>query len=61
MEIWPPGNSSPIHDHGNASAIIKALEGQNLCTYYSSLDIRGPDNEPQPIGSPVLLKKGDVT
>ncbi|GFG10268.1 cysteine dioxygenase [Aspergillus udagawae] len=56
MEIWPPGNSSPIHDHGNASAIIKVLEGQIDCTYYDSIDV----GKPIVIGS-VTFNKGAVT
>jgi len=27
MEIWPPGNYSPIHNHGGSHAIIKVLSG----------------------------------
>lgn len=56
MEIWPPGNSSPIHDHGSASAIIKVLEGQVKCTYYDSIDL----GKPNKIGS-ITFDKGAVT
>jgi hypothetical protein len=27
LELWPFGNKSPIHNHGNAYAIIKVLHG----------------------------------
>ncbi len=27
LEIWPSGHSSPIHNHGNASAVIKVIHG----------------------------------
>lgn len=27
LELWPAGNKSPIHNHGNAYAIIKVLHG----------------------------------
>jgi predicted metal-dependent enzyme (double-stranded beta helix superfamily) len=28
MEIWPVGHFSPIHNHGNAHAIIRVLHGK---------------------------------
>ena len=28
LEIWPPGHCSPIHDHGDANAIIKVCPNQ---------------------------------
>jgi hypothetical protein len=33
LEIWPAGHYSPIHDHGDANAVIKVcLESVNLYT-----------------------------
>lgn len=28
MEIWPPGNYSPVHHHAGANAIIRVLHGE---------------------------------
>jgi len=30
LEIWPAGHYSPIHDHGDANAVIKVCLGLNL-------------------------------
>jgi predicted metal-dependent enzyme (double-stranded beta helix superfamily) len=59
MEIWPPGHSSPVHDHGKSSAVIKVLHGQIQCTWYNSL--HGDKGQPEKIGNPVIMKKADVT
>ncbi|KAG5658009.1 hypothetical protein KAF25_006960 [Fusarium avenaceum] len=58
MEIWPPGHMSPIHQHGDASAVIRVLYGSINVTWFDALQENG---EPQVIGQPVNLKKGDVT
>ncbi|KAM3553511.1 hypothetical protein ARSEF4850_006890 [Beauveria asiatica] len=58
MEIWPPGHESPIHDHGDASAVIKVLYGNIDCTWYDNLQ---EDVVPRPLGPAVQLTKGDVT
>lgn len=58
MEVWPPGHSSPIHDHGKASAVIKVLYGSIDCTWYDGLYT---DRTPQRIGQPLRLSKGDMT
>ncbi|RGP66306.1 cysteine dioxygenase type i [Fusarium sporotrichioides] len=58
MEIWPPGHMSPIHQHGDASAIIRVLYGSINVTWFDALQENG---NPQVIGQPVNLKKGDVT
>lgn len=42
MEIWPVGHYSPIHNHGNSSAIIRVLNGSinvSLFPYLSEDDI----------------------
>lgn len=39
MEIWPVGHYSPVHNHGNSSAIIRVLNGSinvSLFPYLSS-------------------------
>lgn len=34
IEIWPPNHYSPIHNHGNANAIIRVLHGEiNVALY----------------------------
>jgi hypothetical protein len=43
MEIWPGGNSSPIHLHSGADAIIRVLSGSINVTLYPFL---GPKVEP---------------
>ncbi|KAG8630742.1 hypothetical protein KVT40_002361 [Elsinoe batatas] len=54
LEIWPSKHYSPIHDHGNACAVIKVLHGDINCTWYTSL------SSPCVLGS-ANLKKGMVT
>ncbi|KAK5991267.1 hypothetical protein PT974_09547 [Cladobotryum mycophilum] len=72
MEIWPPGHFSPIHDHGNASAVIKVLYGSIDCTWYDAVhedrtpvtvasDNAKPIENRYPIGHAVKLSQGDVT
>ncbi|MCX7206657.1 MAG: jacalin-like lectin [Proteobacteria bacterium] len=37
LEIWPAGNGSPIHDHGDACAVIKVLYGQIQVSLFAAL------------------------
>ena len=37
MEIWPVGHYSPIHNHGNANAIIRVLHGSIHVSLYPFL------------------------
>ncbi len=37
LEIWPGGHYSPIHDHGDAAAIIKVLHGTIWVELYPEL------------------------
>lgn len=37
LEIWPPGNGSPIHSHSNANAVIKVLRGCIRSEWFRSL------------------------
>lgn len=63
IEIWPAGNSSSIHNHGNCVAIIKVLVGIIKIDLYNSFEISNnqtPSNEPLPIKS-VDLKVDDIT
>ena len=56
MEIWPIGHYSPIHNHGNASAIIRVLNGTiNVCLYPF---LSGDAVEPFAISD---FKKDDIT
>ncbi|MGB9988967.1 cysteine dioxygenase [Massilia sp. SM-13] len=56
LEIWPAGNGSPIHDHGQACAVIKVLHGQIKVSWFSALT---PAIE-QPWGS-TIAHAGEVT
>ncbi|KAF8069883.1 RmlC-like cupin domain-containing protein [Lyophyllum atratum] len=38
MEIWPSKHRSPIHDHGEAYAVIKVLHGEINASYFTKLD-----------------------
>lgn len=54
LEIWPAGSSSPIHDHGEACAVIKVLSGQIQVSWFSALS---PDIS-QPWGSAIMHADG---
>ena len=42
LEIWPSGHHSPVHDHGNACAVIKVLYGDGrLVEHWALLDNLG--------------------
>lgn len=58
MEIWPPGHFSPIHNHGNADAIIRVLHGSIQAELYPYLcdDIKTVD----PFAT-AILNTGDIT
>lgn len=56
LELWPAQNGSPIHDHGEACAVIKVLHGQIKISLFSTLS---PEIT-QPWGS-LIATKGDVT
>lgn len=59
LEIWPAGHYSPIHDHGDAYAVIKVLHGAIECTYYDALQESPAPNPLYP--NPTVLCKEDVT
>ena len=56
MEIWPIGHYSPIHNHGNASAIIRVLNGTINVRLFPFLS--GDAIEPFAISD---FKKDDIT
>ncbi|MFT5675976.1 MAG: putative metal-dependent enzyme (double-stranded beta helix superfamily) [Paraglaciecola sp.] len=39
LEIWPPGHYSPIHNHGDANAIIRVLHGEIEVQLYPMLSV----------------------
>ncbi|KAK5077324.1 hypothetical protein LTR64_005193 [Lithohypha guttulata] len=70
LEIWPASHHSPIHDHGDACAVIKVgvlqleavyadhaqvLHGAITCTWYESLETTAW------IGQPATLSEGQIT
>ncbi len=56
LEIWPAGSHSPIHDHGQANAIIKVLHGQIRIEWFGTLS---PDDETS--WGHMTAHAGDVT
>ncbi|KAF4493861.1 Cysteine dioxygenase [Fusarium agapanthi] len=58
MEIWPPGHKSPIHQHGDASAVIRVLYGKIQVSWFDKVE---EGSNPQLIGNPVILEEGKVT
>ena len=57
LEIWPKGHSSPIHNHGNAYAVIKVLFGGLTIHVYNKHANSDSDKELFSFN----VKKGDVT
>ncbi|KAF4432140.1 Cysteine dioxygenase [Fusarium acutatum] len=58
MEIWPPKHKSPIHQHEDASAVIRVLYGQIQVSWFDKVEEGSPS---QLIGNPVNLEEGKVT
>ncbi|KAF3906734.1 hypothetical protein AA313_de0202059 [Arthrobotrys entomopaga] len=58
IEVWPPKHKSPIHDHGDACAVIRVLSGAIQCTWYDAVISK---TEPTVLCTPVLLQKGEIT
>ncbi|XP_033645874.1 uncharacterized protein LOC117305177 isoform X2 [Asterias rubens] len=56
LEIWPAGHFSPVHNHGNANAVIKVLYGSLDVSIYNKQTGR---EVPEPI-STVPISKNDV-
>lgn len=61
LEIWPKGHSSPVHNHGNALALIKLLYGEIKVDWYNPLlSTENNPIDPKPIKTG-YLKQGDIT
>jgi len=58
LEIWPAGSESPIHNHGNAYAVIKVLHGAIKVTIYNKT--WNAEDTQQELSS-FTAKQGDVT
>lgn len=56
LEIWPQKHFSPIHNHGNANAIIRVLHGEITVNLYSMLS-----NKHQTPFARKVFGKGDIT
>jgi hypothetical protein len=56
MEIWPIGHYSPIHNHGDSTAIIRVLNGSINVSLFPFLS----SNKIEPFVN-VNLKKDDIT
>ena len=62
LEIWPVGHFSPIHNHGNAYAIIKVLFGGLTVHLYNKQALTdGSTEHDQAEIAHVDVKAGDVT
>ncbi|XP_069136227.1 uncharacterized protein [Argopecten irradians] len=57
LEIWPAKHYSPIHNHGNANAVIKVLFGQINVSLYNKQTM-DPKAKPE---KSFNATKGDVT
>ena len=57
LEIWPKGHGSPIHNHGNAYAVIKVLHGGLTIHVYN----KHTDSDDHPELFHFNVKEGDVT
>ncbi|XP_069134529.1 uncharacterized protein [Argopecten irradians] len=57
LEIWPSKHYSPIHNHGNANAVIKVLFGQINVSIYNK-HTTDPDEKPL---KTFVANSGDVT
>ena len=58
LEIWPANSESPIHNHGNAYAVITVLHGSIKVTIYNKT--WNDENTQQALKS-FTAKHGDVT
>ena len=73
LELWPKGHGSPIHNHGNAYAVIRVLHGGLTIHYYNKASVSVLPGDPsQPFDDcdcesnhtqlgQFSVKKGDVT
>ena len=56
LEIWPSGNYSPKHNHGNAHAVIRVMHGSLNVKIFNKPLCR--DTKPLKV---ITISKGDVT
>ncbi|KAF9288170.1 hypothetical protein BGZ68_000713 [Mortierella alpina] len=56
LEIWPGGHYSPIHDHGEACAVIKVLHGDIWVQLFPELSVKVTDYYTE-----ALFHEGEVT
>ena len=56
MEIWPVGHYSPVHNHGNSSAIIRVLHGSINVSLFPFLS----SDKVEPFAKADFIK-GDIT
>ena len=52
LEIWPAGHFSPVHNHGNANAVIKILHGSINVDTFNKHEVKK--------GTPTKLQSFDV-
>ena len=38
LEIWPPGNKSPLHNHGDSSGIVSMIHGAVNMKFFEQVD-----------------------
>ena len=57
LEIWPAGHGSPIHNHGNAYAVIKVLHGGLTISVFN----KHADSDEAHTLQKFDVKKGDCT
>lgn len=60
LEIWPKGHNSPVHNHGNATALIKILYGKITAEIYNPLTDENNPSDPKAIKT-CYLKYGEIT
>ena len=71
LELWPKGHGSPVHNHGNAYALIRVLHGGLTVRYFNKVsqsvlvDNEASEREKERLEAQRLgqfpVKKGDVT
>ena len=59
LEIWPKKHESPVHNHGNTTAVIKMLFGKLKTEWYNPLSEENEKN-PKPVKTG-YLNAGDFT
>jgi len=58
LEIWPKDHSSPIHNHGDTTAIIKVLHGEIYSEFYNPLAEKSGENPHEQLIMSTYLQKG---